>query len=226
MAVVLRALGLREGVKVLELAAGTGHMTRLLKVMDADVVATEPDPEMRAAFVKLIPDIEMRAGTSTQIPADDCSYDFVIAADAFHWFPPDATRQEILRVLKPGGIVICVEGARDPKSDWERDLENTLTTFRASITEPDWGVDPWKATVDNEAFDAHAIFEFHHSEQYDIRRMMALVRSYHFVEALAPDQKAAVLTEVERLAKRYLANNTDGFLPMNVWTVLACARKV
>lgn len=89
---------------VLDLAAGTGKLTRLLVRHFARVVVVEPDDALRA----LIRDAETLAGTAEEIPLSDASVDGVFCAEAFHWFDAPRAVAEIARVVRPGGsVVVC-----------------------------------------------------------------------------------------------------------------------
>jgi SAM-dependent methyltransferase len=57
-------LRLGPGRTVVDLAAGTGKLTRLLTPTGATVVAVEPVDEMRDALRRLTPEAEARAGTA------------------------------------------------------------------------------------------------------------------------------------------------------------------
>ena len=73
------AVGLRRrtrsrcgpGTRVLDLAAGTGKLTRLLVPSGADVVAVEPVAAMRAELVAAVPGVEVLDGTAEAIPLAD-----------------------------------------------------------------------------------------------------------------------------------------------------------
>ncbi|HST17143.1 MAG TPA: class I SAM-dependent methyltransferase [Gaiellaceae bacterium] len=91
-------LGLGPDASVLDLAAGTGKLTRLLRERFAHVVAVEPDDEMRA----FVPG-DARAGSAESVPAAAGAFDAVFVADAFHWFDADAALRELTRVAVPGG---------------------------------------------------------------------------------------------------------------------------
>src|SRR5258707_12715507 len=57
--VLRREIGIGPGVRVLDLAAGTGKLTRLLVGTGADVVAVEPVEGMRHQLSEVLPEIEV-----------------------------------------------------------------------------------------------------------------------------------------------------------------------
>ena len=92
-----RELGLSNDATVLDLAAGTGVLTRALRAHFAHVLAVEPDEGMRAQF-----DGDVLAGTAEAIPLPDQSVDAVFVGDAFHWFDARTALAEIRRVASVG----------------------------------------------------------------------------------------------------------------------------
>jgi len=92
---------------VLDLAAGTGKLTRALVPRFARVIAVEPDDAMRAVLEDVVPGAEVLAGRAEAIPLEADSVDAVFTAEAFHWFAGQQTVAEIARVLWPrGGLAI------------------------------------------------------------------------------------------------------------------------
>src|SRR3712207_6132097 len=69
------ALGLPAGARVLDLAAGTGKVTRVLREAGFDVVAVEPNAALRAP--------DALEGTAEAIPLGDASVDAVTVGDAW-----------------------------------------------------------------------------------------------------------------------------------------------
>jgi SAM-dependent methyltransferase len=125
---VVEASGLPSDAEVLDLAAGTGKLTRLLAPRFARVVAVEPDDAMRA----LIPHAETLAGSAEEIPLADASVDGVFCAEAFHWFDAPRAVAEIARVLRPGGsLVVCFN---DPTGDgnppWPDEAREVMRAHR------------------------------------------------------------------------------------------------
>jgi SAM-dependent methyltransferase len=100
---VTEELGLEPSAQVVDLAAGTGKLTRILAQRFARVVPVEPDDGMRA----LISGAEPLAGTAEEIPLPDASADAVFCGEAFHWFDGVVALDEIARVLRPrGGLAL------------------------------------------------------------------------------------------------------------------------
>jgi SAM-dependent methyltransferase len=88
---------------VVDVGAGTGKLTRELVVRGANVVAVEPDPDMRATFSRVLPDVEIIDARAEAIPLPDASFDVVTAGQAFHWFDGEAALPELHRITRPGG---------------------------------------------------------------------------------------------------------------------------
>ena len=97
------SLGLNASASILDLAAGTGILTRALRERVAVVVAVEPDDEMRAHVGG-----DARAGFAEAIPLGDSSVDAVFVGDAFIWFDAPRALAEIERVLRGGGGLVLL----------------------------------------------------------------------------------------------------------------------
>ena len=126
----LDAVGLPSEAVVLDLAAGTGKLTRQLVPRFAHVLAVEPLDEMRAVLERVVPGAEALAGRADEIPLPDGSVDGVFVAEAFHWFATDGVLREIARVLRPGGTLAILFNQAD--GDFEPPLpEEFWETYRA-----------------------------------------------------------------------------------------------
>ncbi len=121
-----RELGIVPGARVLDLAAGTGKLTRLLVPTGAEVVAVEPVSEMRRRLRTNVPTALVLDGTAERIPVPDGSIDAVTVAQAFHWFDPEAALKEIAWVLKPGGGLGLVWNERDHRVPWVAELSRLI----------------------------------------------------------------------------------------------------
>lgn len=101
---------LSRQAKVLEVACGTGHITKLFVDMGFRPVACDLTPQMmqqaRARCQGLSVFLEADA---FQLPFPDGIFDALISTRFLHLFPHDQQRLlfiEMLRVLKPGGLIV------------------------------------------------------------------------------------------------------------------------
>jgi SAM-dependent methyltransferase len=107
--------GVAPDAQVADIGAGTGISARLFLDAGHPVIAVEPNQAMReAANAWLAPYENFRsvAGTAEATTLEDASVDLVIAAQAFHWFDPVATRREFARILRPQGHVALFWNSR------------------------------------------------------------------------------------------------------------------
>ncbi len=95
--------GLIPGAVAVDLGSGTGILSALLLQRGARVFGIEPNREMRAySEVALTGDFHGRDGSAERTQMPDRFFDLMVAGQAFHWFDPQKTRVEALRILKPG----------------------------------------------------------------------------------------------------------------------------
>lgn len=111
------ALGDRP-LRVIDLGAGTGILSRVLLRLGHEVVPVEPDEAMRAQFRKATPGVTPLAGRAEEIPLPDASVDAVVAGQAYHWFDKERTHAELARVIRPGGRFAPVWNVRDASAPW------------------------------------------------------------------------------------------------------------
>lgn len=145
VAFLVDRLAIGPGSVVVDLAAGTGKLTRLLAPTGATITAVEPVAAMRAKLAEACPDVTCLDGTAEAIPLPDASADAVTVAQAFHWFDPAAALAEIARVLVPGGSLGIAFNERDVREPWVAELSRLIRwdereRWRVPYTvEVDWG---------------------------------------------------------------------------------------
>lgn len=191
-------LGIEPGKRVLDLAAGTGKLTRQIAPAGAEIVAVEPIDEMRARLVASMPGIEAIAGTAEDIPLPNHSVDAVVVGQAFHWFDGIRAVSEIRRVLKPGGAVGMIWQARDPSLPWVQRLDELID--RIDDGHPRFRTEAWR-----EAFDLTALFDpieaatYGYVQRGGVETIVDRVASISYVAALPEAVRAPYLDEVRQL---------------------------
>jgi SAM-dependent methyltransferase len=108
---------LEPGSLVVDLAAGTGQLSRRLVRLGVRVVAVEPAANMRAVLATNLPDVTAVPGTAEAIPLGDGEADAVVVGNAFHHFDAQDAFAEIRRVLRPWGALALFWARTDRHAD-------------------------------------------------------------------------------------------------------------
>jgi SAM-dependent methyltransferase len=147
---VVRQFGLGSASTALDLAAGTGKLTRVLVALVGRVVAVEPSDAMRGELRRRLPEVEALAGVAEAIPLADNSVDAVFVAEAFHWFRPELACREIARVLRPGGgLALLWNRARwnEQQHEWRKAFDALVAPYRRAAGPFPAEADEWKAAL-------------------------------------------------------------------------------
>jgi SAM-dependent methyltransferase len=97
--------GLSSGSTIVDLAAGTGQLSRRFAALGMDTVAIEPAANMRATLASRLPSVRILDGTAEAIPLPDRVADAVVVGNAFHHFDRSRAFAEIRRVLRPDAVL-------------------------------------------------------------------------------------------------------------------------
>lgn len=122
---------------IVDLAAGTGLLTRALAGMAANIVAVEPDSRMASVLRVRSPGVHVVAGRGEAIPLTGHCADAVLVSSAWHWMTPELAVPEIARVLRDGGRFGVIWTSRDRTVDWVRDLDRLREPVQVAV-----GADP------------------------------------------------------------------------------------
>jgi len=213
----LDAVGLPADSVVLDLAAGTGKLTRQLVPRFARVIAVEPLDGMRAQLERVVPGAEALVGTAESIPLDDDCVDAVFVAEAFHWFGTSAALDEIARVLRPGGTLAVLFNERDgeldpPLTQAFRDTLDELSLKKPPEVTVSSGL--WQAPFPG-PFEPLEEERFPHTVERDREGLLASIASWSVVAGLPDDQRAVLLGRLAELIPegRYVSSlRTDLYL--------------
>ena len=106
---VVRALDVRSGERVLDLAAGTGTSSEPFATAGASVVPADFSLGMLRVGKQRRPDLAFTAGDATRLPFADAAFDAAtISFGLRNVVDTGAALRELLRVTRPGGrLVVC-----------------------------------------------------------------------------------------------------------------------
>jgi SAM-dependent methyltransferase len=201
-----------QSIKVVDLGAGTGILSRQLVQLGHEVIAVEPDAAMRARHGSAF------EGSAEHIPLPDGAVDAVVAGQAYHWFDRNVAHREIARVLRPGGTFAPVWNIRDENEPW-------LARLGELMHESD----------DQQAFDERnvtdfgghfgplekALFSFTRTCTED--ELVELIQSRSYYQAATPERRAELEHKIRQLAREHpdLADRDEFPLPYTTYAYRA-----
>jgi SAM-dependent methyltransferase len=202
--------GVGPGVRVLDLAAGTGKLTRLLVAAGAEVVAVEPVAAMREQLEALVAragggaPVEVLEGTAESIPLPGASVEVVTIAQAFHWFEPGPALAEVHRVLRPGGGLALLWNTRDRSVDWVRAFGEILWAAHEERPYDSYhDVDHAAVVADAGGFTPLQEWSCDWQQPFDEDLLVSRAASVSVVGTLPPGERAVVLEQVRQLCRTH-----------------------
>jgi ubiquinone/menaquinone biosynthesis C-methylase UbiE len=195
---VVDRLGLGPGKTVVDVAAGTGKLTRQLVPTGARVVAVEPLDEMRAQLEAAVPEAESLPGRAEELPLPDASADAITVASAIHWFDLDLALPELHRVLRPGGALAVLGHGRDLDDPLQRALQEIVGPYLPDASE--YG--SWRGEVERSGLfgspeTIHASFE----QLLDAEGLAERIDTVSYIARLPEEERAGVLAQVRALGE-------------------------
>lgn len=196
-AVLTEQLALRPGSRVIDIAAGTGKLTRVLTRGHTQVTAIEPQPGMLGQLRMAVPRAEPVAGRAESLPIRSSSVDGVTVGQAFHWFRVVEASHEIHRVLRPGGRLAVISNQRHEPNQWVKDLWSVLGEYEKLAPDPG-PVRGWRAALDSTGdFSTFDRFEIPNAQRFtDLADFDARFTSVSFVILLDEATRKSLLADL------------------------------
>ncbi len=194
---------------VADIGAGTGAFSRPLLEAGLDVLAVEPNADMRRqaeAELGAMPGFTALTGIAEATGLADHGVDALVCAQAFHWFDPARVVPEFRRVLRPGAPVCLVwNNQRFGCDAFHRDYEDVL---RRGC--PDYlGFDLTSVSYDAASLaaqcEAREVAEFHFdNEQWlTLAGLQGRVASVSYCPPAGSTTHAALMDELAALFRRH-----------------------
>ena len=195
---IVETAGLGEGTTVVDLAAGTGKLTRELVGTRAAVIAVEPLDAMRARLVDSLPGVSAVKGSAEATGLEDGVADAVTIAQAFHWFAGDEALAEVERVLREEGLLFLVWNRRD-LSDPTQVAISRLTAPHIGDA-PAYGSGQWRQVMEaSTRFVPVAEHRARHLQIVDRTGIVDRVASTSYIANLAEEVRLPLLENIASL---------------------------
>jgi len=195
-----------------DLAAGTGLLSRALARRVPEVIAVEPDERMAAVLRARSPGVRVLRGTGESIPLDDAQADGVFVSSAWHWFDPERAVPEIARVLRDGGRLGVLWTTRDREVPWVRSLDlwrdspGPGRVRHREIILPDTGL-----------FGPAVTASFRFTRPMTIEGIVDMLATYSGVITAEPGERAAALAYARDRLEQQFPRAGEIDVPMRAW---------
>jgi SAM-dependent methyltransferase len=206
---LVQQLELGPGRRVLDLAAGTGKLTRELLGHGAGVIAVEPVEGMRHALAGAVPGAEVVAGVAQAIPLGTATMDGVTVAQALHWFANEAAVAEMHRVLRPGSHLAVVWNRRNLSDPLQAALDRIMAPWRGDA--PSGTSGEWQGALERVGgsgtprFIPVARLRAPWRQPLDVDGVAGRVASVSFIAGMDSTERERLLEHVRAEARRYPA---------------------
>lgn len=174
-----------DRARVLDVGAGTGKLTEVIRHQVRSVVAVEPDESMLAELRRQVPSAGALPGTAEEIPLPDDAVDAVFAGQAAHWFDMDRALPEFARVLRPGGVFVVVANTTDDRVSWVRGYCE-LATEVGTVSRDDWSLPDWTTAA---PFASRHMTEFRHSVRHTADSLVAMLATHSAFIVMPDDER-------------------------------------
>lgn len=193
------------GPRVLEIACGTGKLTRELVARGLDVSCVEIGANMAAVARREAPTARVEVGRFEDWEPDG-TYDAVCCATAWHWLDPVVAPRKVHGLLRPGGVlaVIGTHHVFPPDEDaFFREMQHAYDAIGEATNEfPD--VDDIRHD-DAVALRETGLFDvddrgYLRVIEYDAESYIDVLNTYSGHIAMSDDERQTIFDAVRRLA--------------------------
>lgn len=194
---------------IADIGSGTGKFAKSLLERGSRVFCVEPNADMRETAERELQGyagFHSAAGTADNTMLASGSVDFVTAAQAFHWFDPEAFRRECLRILKPDGRVVLIWNSRDMTAPVNRESETVFRRFCPAFRGFSGGMQPDDARIVDFFRGRYERVSFPNPLCYDRERFVKRCLSGSYALREGDTGYEAYLSALEGLFDRYAQN--------------------
>lgn len=206
---VLEMLAPRAGERILDVGSGPGKLSREIANRGASVVGVDASTEMLAEARAAFPELEFALERAEALPYE-AEFDAIFSNATLHWVPQaDEAARSMYRALRPGGRLAVEFGGKGNVAKVRRAVAAALGTG-------DWN--PWyfpsiaeyASVLEGAGFQVRLAHWFerpspiqNRAEQSGVASWLSIFAS-QLVDALSPDERAALFARVERETRQEL----------------------
>lgn len=209
---LIAEFGLTPRHALADIGSGTGISTAVFLANGNRVYGVEPNADMRAAAERELSayagfvSVDGRAEATT-LPV--ASVDWVIAAQAFHWFDVAACRTEFARILRTGGRVALIWNDWRADSPFMQAYDAVIHEYATDYAQVTYRGGTMDARIRALLGDAHERRDFANPMRYDWDQVAGRLRSSSYMPAPDHPRFGAMMAALREVFDR---DAVDGFV--------------
>lgn len=213
--ILLRKNHLPTNAVVADVGSGTGISAELFLKNNFKVIGIEPNDAMRNAAKTYLQEYVQKDafisinGNDSSTTLKDNSIDFIVAAQAFHWFNKPAFKNECKRILKPNAQVALIwNDRRTEGNDFLKLYEEFLQMFAIDYKQVNH-----KNTQSKEIFDAffgannYSEYNLNNHQDVDLLGLRGRVLSSSYMPNADHPDYEHMMYVLRKIYQRYQENN-------------------
>lgn len=224
---IIEKCGLNAKSLLVDVGCGTGISSRLFAERQIPTIGIDPNDDMREEAIdenarNKIEWLSFIGASSEQTGLQDGVADVVLAAQAFHWFKPEPTLKEFVRILKPDGWCILMWNERDDRDCFTRQYSEMLHAFPNTKS-----VEVKRGESGNDLLQSSL---FHSSGKVDFENQQGMdeqgLQGRAFSASYVPKSGEAFAKLTEELKLLFAENQNDGQVVMKYVTSVYFAQAI
>lgn len=224
---ILKVCELKNNLNIVEIGAGTGKLTSILKELapNSNIKAIEPNLQMRQIGENSVKDVQWLEGSAENTSLDDNTADIVFMASSFHWSDRTKSLKEFKRILEKGGYFCALWNPRMIEEGTIFDkIEKEIKTILPNLNRVSSGIQNtknWQEIIQSTGDFAECVYLcMPHFETMSKERYIGAWKSVNDIQAQAGEKWEEILKMIENklgniqsltakyLIKAYLAKST------------------
>lgn len=201
---------------VADIGSGTGISSKLFLDNGNKVYGIEPNKDMRRAGEKYLCNYTKFYSidaSSEYTKLNSESVDLIVCGQSFHWFEPESTKNEFLRILKSDGVVVVMNNRRKLGSQFMNEYVELIRKYSGSEISR-----PLNSDL-SEYFDSETIYKevFNNPQIFNLERLRGDLLSYSYIPS---EEKAIFNTMISEFELLFKKHNKEGRVIFDYETVL------